>query len=108
MEPDEEAHYPQILALEIDGALAPLKRAPEDPDTRARMRAEAAAWKPREGTIGAGPPYVRHEDPLLVDAAAAGLRGPVDGIVTVTGCWYPMFQAGTVFGFQVWGLYVEA
>ena len=96
--PGEEESYPWVPALDIDGALAPLKEAPAD---AARCLAETAAWQPREGYIGYGPPFVREHDPWLETSLAEG------AVVTVLGFWHPMFHAGTYQGFQIWGLYVE-
>jgi len=96
--PDEESSYPELPVLRLGDALAPLKLAPHDPSVVRRMQREAAAWQVRSGYVGAGPPHVRNEDPW------ADLE-PVDH-VSLEGFWYPTFQAGTIQGWQVWGIYV--
>jgi len=94
----EEARYPEIPALEIEEALAPLREAPLDAD---QCRAAAASWRPRPGYLGSGPPRCRAQERWLVTALATGSE------VEVSGFWYPMFEAGSYQGFQVWGLYAE-
>jgi hypothetical protein len=96
-----------LAVLQIDDGLVPLKWAPRAPGQRDAMERELLQWKPKPDTIGSGPPYCRDADPLLTPNDVSVLGVPVGELTTVTGFWFPMFQAGTVFGFQVWGLYIE-
>ena len=87
-----------VPCLRIDGALAPLKAVPDDAAVVTTMIEEAAAWRPRSGYIGKGPPFARDDDPWFVWNEKQ---------LVITGFWYPMFRAGTIQSYVVWGLYVE-
>jgi hypothetical protein len=95
----EELRYPELCALERDGILIPLKTPPTGGD-RLKMMREGAAWAPRKRYVGAGPPYARAADAWF-DATAD------DTPRRVSGFWYPSFSGGTIFSFQIWGLYVD-
>ncbi|MCA9705700.1 MAG: hypothetical protein KDK70_07625 [Myxococcales bacterium] len=98
--PGEEEQYPEIPVLRLGDAFAPLKQAPSDAGLRADLQAQAGVWAVRSGYVGAGPPYVRDDDPWAELEPAAH--------AVVEGFWFPTFKAGTIQGWQIWGLYVRS
>jgi hypothetical protein len=105
IERNEHLGYPALLALEADdGVFVPLKLAPADPVEFEQLRRDAEAWQP--GTDG--PPFERPEDPWLDESHALAQGWTLDAPVELRGLCYPMFSAGTIVSFRVWGYYVRA
>jgi hypothetical protein len=103
VEVDEHLRYTHLLTIETEhGVHAPLKLAPHDGNTLAGLQGDAESWRPGRAEVPRA-----HEDHPWLSAEDAALRGwQVDGQLEFRGLCYPMFSAGTIVPFPIWGYYV--
>ena len=100
---DEHVNYTELYALEIGaGVYAPLKLAPEDPAALGELRGTVSAWQPGSN----GPPYEEPEHAWLDEQEVLRRGWSLDAPVETRALCYPMFSAGTIVPFRVWGFYV--
>jgi hypothetical protein len=99
---DDHLNYTELFVLELgSGVYAPLKPAPGDPETLGELRGTVAAWQPG----GEGP--VEESEHVWLDEAEVARRGwSLDSPLETHALCYPMFSAGTIVPFRIWGFYV--
>lgn len=110
VEPEEESRYPRIVTLELANPLgvhAALKLFPSDSKARDSIRRELRRYSGKP----ASPPFEREQEPLLTELELERLqhlKGACEGqSFCGKGLSYPMFRAGGVFSFAIWGFYLE-